>query len=135
MVDTVQHVLYEGRVKTRQPSVAARALHKALFPSMTQREFARRLGVSNQAVQNWLGGKAVPEPQNMAAIEELLGIPMRAWVEEPSEEDAEGTACPDESGPHTAISPEDVDGSPVPPAAASGPALAKAKASRAKKVG
>lgn len=32
-------------------------------------------------VSRWVGGRT-PSPEHMARIEDLLGIPMRAWIEE-----------------------------------------------------
>ncbi len=57
-------------------------LAEALTPRvMTQSELARQLGVSAQAVSDWVAGKSKPKPDLMARIEDLLGIPMRAWTE------------------------------------------------------
>jgi transcriptional regulator with XRE-family HTH domain len=44
-------------------------------------ELARRLGVTRQAVTGWLKGKNLPSPELMARLEDLAGIPMRAWTE------------------------------------------------------
>lgn len=49
-------------------------------PVMSQSDLARTLGVSQQAVSAWLHGRALPGPERMAVIEQLLGIPMRDWV-------------------------------------------------------
>ena len=49
---------------------------------MTQSALAETLGVSPQAVSGWVTGKSKPEPKYMAKLEDLLGIPMRAWMEE-----------------------------------------------------
>lgn len=65
-------------------SAAALRLRAAVTPSMSQAELARKLGVSAQAVSAWLSGAAMPRPEKMAQIESLLGIPMRAWTEEPA---------------------------------------------------
>jgi len=65
-------------------SVGAQKLAEALRPakpSMSQAELSRRLGVSRNTVQAWLNGSE-PAAEHMAKIEELLGIPMRAWAEE-----------------------------------------------------
>jgi transcriptional regulator with XRE-family HTH domain len=70
-------------------SVAAVELRRRLMmPVRSQSDLARRLGVSPQAVSAWLSGAAKPEPERMAAIETLLGIPMRDWIsfEQPSTE-------------------------------------------------
>ena len=48
---------------------------------MSAVELAEKLGVSKQTVSEWVGGRSRPEPERMAALEELLGIPMRAWTE------------------------------------------------------
>ena len=62
-------------------SRAARELRQKLTPAMKQSELADQLGVSQQAVSAWLKGRARPDPERMAKIEEILGIPMRSWVE------------------------------------------------------
>lgn len=73
----------------KERSRAAVELKRQLSPPvMNQAQLADRLGVSQQAVSAWLNGRAMPEPERMAAIEELLGIPMRDWV----------VPAPDESG-------------------------------------
>jgi transcriptional regulator with XRE-family HTH domain len=64
-------------------------LSEALKPKvMTQSELAKRLNVSPQAVSDWVAGKSKPRADLMAQIEDLLGIPMRAWTEPSSEEGA-----------------------------------------------
>lgn len=59
----------------------SKALAGAVFPPvMAQSELARKLGVSPQAVGDWVHGRAIPSPKLMAQLEDLLGIPMRAWT-------------------------------------------------------
>ncbi len=71
---------------------AAQKLRERLQPRRepdvpaTQAELARRLGVSQQAVSSWLSGGTTPTAENMAAIEDLFGIPMREWVEAAADE-------------------------------------------------
>jgi ribosome-binding protein aMBF1 (putative translation factor) len=36
--------------------------------------------VTRQAVSYWADGSWQPEPKRMAQLEDLLGIPMRAWT-------------------------------------------------------
>ena len=48
---------------------------------MTASELARKLGVTPQAVSGWIRGKAVPGPETLRALEDVTGIPMRAWTE------------------------------------------------------
>jgi transcriptional regulator with XRE-family HTH domain len=68
-------------------------LADALKPKvMSQAELARRLGVSPQAVSGWVMGNAKPTADLMAKIEDVLGIPMRAWTE-PAEDDGEQGAA------------------------------------------
>lgn len=58
-------------------------LAEALRPKvMSQSDLAKELGVSPQAVSGWVVGRAKPTPELMARIEDLFGIPMRAWTEE-----------------------------------------------------
>lgn len=72
-------------------SKAASELRKKLSPQvMNQTSLAKELGVSQQAVNSWLKGRALPEPERMAEIERLLGIPMRDWVEPVGEAAASG---------------------------------------------
>jgi transcriptional regulator with XRE-family HTH domain len=59
----------------------SKALASAVFPPvMTQSELARQLGVSPQWVGDWVHGRAKPSADQMAKLEDLLGIPMRAWT-------------------------------------------------------
>jgi len=48
----------------------------------TQTRLAAELDppVSRQAVSYWADGTSQPEPARMAQLEDLLGIPMRAWT-------------------------------------------------------
>lgn len=62
-------------------SKGAAALSAKLEPQMTATELARRLGVTPQAVSGWVRGKALPSPKMLRALEDVLGIPMRAWTE------------------------------------------------------
>jgi len=62
-------------------SVGAQKLREALSPKFTQAEFAEKLGVTKQAIHAWLSGNARPTADKMAKIEDLTGIPMRAWAE------------------------------------------------------
>lgn len=47
---------------------------------MNSSELADKLGVSRQSVSKWLAGKSMPSVEAMAKIEDLTGIPMRAWA-------------------------------------------------------
>lgn len=85
-------------------SKAAAELRKKLSPVMNQSTLAKRLGVSQQAVSAWLKGRALPEPERMGQIEEILGIPMREWVEASDEtNDESGEISADDTGEHAAI--------------------------------
>lgn len=46
----------------------------------TVTEIAKRLGVSRQTVDAWCSGSAVPHVEHAAALEDLLGIPIRDWT-------------------------------------------------------
>lgn len=59
----------------------ASQLRRALAPAMNQARLAEKLGVSQQAVSNWLHGTSKPTLKTMAALEDLLGIPIRSWGE------------------------------------------------------
>lgn len=62
-------------------SKGAATLYAKLAPQMTAAELARRLGVTPQAVSGWIKGKAIPSPKMLRALEDVMGIPMRAWTE------------------------------------------------------
>lgn len=64
----------------------AALLRKKCVPELTQQDLASKVGVSQQAVSNWLSGYARPSRDAMAKLEDLLGIPMRAWTQEPEPE-------------------------------------------------
>lgn len=64
---------------------AGDALAAALSPdnprrSMTQSELARRLGVSQPSVSEWVRMRSRPESHFRAAIERELGIPQADWM-------------------------------------------------------
>lgn len=61
---------------------------------MTQEDLAERLEVSRQAVSKWELGASVPSPENLALLEEVLGVSFPAPEEE--------TAQSPEQGPETA---------------------------------
>lgn len=80
MARTVGHARLDDALRTRRV--------------MTQADLARALHVTPQAVADWLRGDSAPRAELMAKIEDLLGIPMRAWTEssEPSDEKPTGTS-------------------------------------------
>ncbi len=61
---------------------------------MTQEDLAEKLEVSRQAVSKWELGASVPSPENLALLEEVLGVSFPAPEEE--------TAQSPEQGPETA---------------------------------
>jgi len=80
-------------------------MKRKLSPAaMNQTELAKRLGVSPQAVSSWTKGRALPEPERMAEIESILGIPMRDWVEEADDDESGPDLAADDSGEHLAVS-------------------------------
>ena len=58
---------------------------------MKRAELARALRVSPQAIDAWMRGVAKPVDEHRLKLEELLGIPLRAWVE-PAPDDPDATA-------------------------------------------
>lgn len=65
-------------------------------PAMYQSDVARKLGITPQAVSNWIAGNGRPGPVLRGALECLLGIPASAWMTEDERAKVEGIA------PHTA---------------------------------
>lgn len=62
---------------------------------MTQEDLAERLEVSRQAVSKWELGASVPSPENLALLEEVLGVTFPA----PEEDTAQSPG----QGPETAL--------------------------------
>jgi transcriptional regulator with XRE-family HTH domain len=72
----------------RASTVASERLRASLDPRvMSRADLAEKLGVSRQAVSDWVSGDSQPKPELMAKIEDLLGIPMRSWTETSDEAD------------------------------------------------
>jgi transcriptional regulator with XRE-family HTH domain len=59
----------------------AAKLREVLKPSLNQSDLARELGVTRQAVYNWMQGIARPSLESMTRLEDLYGIPIRSWGE------------------------------------------------------
>jgi transcriptional regulator with XRE-family HTH domain len=57
-------------------------------PPVTQADIARSLGVTAQAVSQWVNGKVPPALEHAAAIERLHGIPMLGWTQPAEAEQA-----------------------------------------------
>lgn len=66
-------------VKTK----GSEALRAFVAPQVPQDELASKLGVTQQTISNYANGLRRPPPEAMAKLEDLLGIPMRAWAEKP----------------------------------------------------
>jgi transcriptional regulator with XRE-family HTH domain len=49
----------------------------------SQLEVADKLNRSPAAVCMWLQGKTLPDVDSAAALEDLAGVPMRAWSQKP----------------------------------------------------
>jgi transcriptional regulator with XRE-family HTH domain len=47
---------------------------------MSQRELARRLGLSAQGVNGWLTGGVTPERENVERLEDELAVEPRGWL-------------------------------------------------------
>lgn len=74
---------------------AGEALRAALASSdperaMSQTELARRIGVSQPAVSEWMRSGARPEHHHRVAIERLLAIPAEDWMTDAERAVAEG---------------------------------------------
>lgn len=85
----------------RPISKGARSLRRILSPqqTLTQKQLAEKLGVTQQAVSAWLRGGSRPDHRRMQAIESLLGVSVADW-DEPAE-------VSDDSGEHAAVTDAD----------------------------
>nr|WP_326166135.1 helix-turn-helix domain-containing protein [uncultured Oscillibacter sp.] len=61
---------------------------------LTQEDLAEKLEVSRQAVSKWELGASVPSPENLALLEEVLGVEFPAPEEAVPQEAAPGEAVP-----------------------------------------
>lgn len=61
-------------------SVELRRLLSSPAQVMSAADLAGALGISPQAVSNWLTGIARPRPELMARVEDIVGVPMRDWT-------------------------------------------------------
>ena len=77
------------RVKQPAPALAALADWKARNPVRvwlnarprgSHRQLADALGVTKQAVYDWLAGKSEPPLRTFLRLEDLTGVTPRAWV-------------------------------------------------------
>lgn len=75
-----------------KPSKGAEMLRACISPKFSQAEIASKLNVTKQAVYAWVNGLSQPTPAKLAELEDVTGIPMRAWTEAP-EEDGAGDAA------------------------------------------
>ncbi len=64
-------------------SKAALELRRRL--RLNQKRLAQEIGVTDQAISNWVCGRARPELEAIEALERVLGIPMRDWIEPAAE--------------------------------------------------
>lgn len=60
-----------------------RLLHET---NWSQAELARKLGVSQQTVQQWVSGKSTPKPGNLDKLTEVTGYPPYWFILPPDEE-------------------------------------------------
>jgi len=68
----------------RRLSRGARRLRELVTPKpdqITQAKVAETLGVTQQAVSNWVRGAGRPEVDTLVALEREFGIPMKDWTE------------------------------------------------------
>jgi len=65
---------------------------------MSQRELARRLGVSAQAVNSWFTGGITPGRENVERVEDELAVEPRGWLLD--------LAGYSPGGPQATVSPE-----------------------------
>lgn len=69
-------------VNLTNDSPARRSLESLCKPAPPQvdiRQLAKRLGVTPQAIRNWMMGIRVPGPRHRKQLEKLLGIPESHW--------------------------------------------------------
>jgi transcriptional regulator with XRE-family HTH domain len=57
----------------------------------SQRELARRLGISAQAVNSWLNAGITPERDNVVRVEDELAVEPRGWLLELAGYSADGS--------------------------------------------
>lgn len=68
------------------PTRGSKKLKELLAGHGKQRAFVimcakKGLRVDEPTVSRWVRGERKPTPEQMAKLEDLVGIPMRAWVE------------------------------------------------------
>jgi transcriptional regulator with XRE-family HTH domain len=77
---------FQTRVTTPGPkgtSKAVQLLYTALVDrGWSQSRLGKELALTPSAVGGWLSGKSIPELRPAIAMEDLLGVPARAWLEE-----------------------------------------------------
>jgi ribosome-binding protein aMBF1 (putative translation factor) len=75
-------MVYERGMARTKGSIAFQEALTAATPSkLTQADIARELEVTPAAVNRWIQHQGTPRPEHLAALEKLLGIPMRDWTE------------------------------------------------------
>ena len=55
-------------------------LRELFKPTLTQKDLADRLGVTQQAIPQWIKGTSKPDPLCRKKLERVLGIPEEAWL-------------------------------------------------------
>lgn len=76
-------------------SVGQKLLLNAVTPRVRAADLARELGITSQAVSAWVRGLSKPSPEQMARLEEMLGIPMRSWLQREAERTRRRTGTDD----------------------------------------
>jgi transcriptional regulator with XRE-family HTH domain len=67
----------------KQPCRGTEQLREFVAPkprTMSQKKLAQLLGVSQQAVSQWVAGVVNPGAANQAKLEQLAKIPRNAWL-------------------------------------------------------
>ena len=82
---TLHHVVFIGaRMHTTTSPVRGPALLRQALASPTeplnQAALALQLGVSQQAVSNWINGRSRPSAESMLELERLFAIDPREWL-------------------------------------------------------
>lgn len=67
----------DDAARTQGPDLLRQAMREA---GITQMALEAKLGASKGLTSRWLSGERVPELRFALALEDILGVPARAWL-------------------------------------------------------